>query len=272
MHVPVLKKEVLEILGPQPNENFIDATISEVGHTGDILERIAPNGKVLGIEIDSEIFKNIKPKERLIAVNDSYVNLKQIVEKNNFKPVRGILFDLGMSSWHIDESGRGFSFLKDEPLDMRYNVSQSLTAQEIVNKWPQEQIENILKEYGEERLAKTIAKRIIAARPIKTTFELKRLIPGKTKPARTFQALRMAVNNELNNLKIGLQQAVDILEKGGKIAVISFHSLEDRIIKNFFKNNNSLQIINKKAIKPSKEEININYRSRSAKIRGAVKK
>jgi len=233
MHLPVLKKEVLEILDSKDNENFIDATFGEGGHAKAILEKT--RGRVLAIEVDSDVFKKIIPTERLTVVNDSYVNLKQIVEKNNFKPVNGILFDLGMSSWHIDESGRGFSFLKDEPLDMRFNVSQSLTAEKIVNEWSEDQIENILKEYGEERLAKVIASRIIKARPIKTTFELKRLIPGKTKPARTFQALRIAVNDELNNLKTGLEQSTEVLEKGGRLAVISFHSLEDRIVKNFLK-------------------------------------
>jgi len=272
MHIPVLQKEVLEILDPKPNENFIDATCGFGGHSKDILEKIKPNGRVLAIETDKEVFEKIEKRERLILVNNSYINLKDIVEKNNFSGADGILFDLGVSSWDLDESGRGFTFLKDEPLDMRFSKDNDLTAEYIVNNYKEEDIVKILREYGEEKLAKAIARRIVKQRPIKTTFELKRLIPRKTKPQRTFQALRIAVNNELNNLKIGLEQAIDILEPGGKIAVISFHSLEDRIVKNFFKNNNKLQIITRKPLRPSEEEQKNNYRSHSAKLRGAVKK
>jgi 16S rRNA (cytosine1402-N4)-methyltransferase len=272
MHIPVLQKEVLGILDPKSNENFIDATAGFAGHSKDILERIKPNGKVLAVEIDKEVFEKMEKIERLIAVNDSYINLKEVVEKNNFYPVCGILFDLGVSSWDLDESGRGFTFLKDEPLDMRFSMDNDLTAEYILNNYPEKEIERILKEYGEERLAKTIAKRIVSQRPVKTTFELKRLIPKKTKPQRTFQALRIAVNDELNNLQKALNQAEDVLEPGGKIAVISFHSLEDRIVKNFFKNNNKFQILTKKPVRPSREELATNYRSHSAKIRGAVKR
>lgn len=194
--------------------------------------------------------------------------------------MQGILFDLGMSSWHLEESGRGFTFLKDEPLDMRYSLENDLTAEEIVNNYSQEKIEKILKEYGEERFAKRIAKRIIQTRPrkIKSTFQLveiiKKAVPGKrTKihPAtRTFQALRIAVNDELNNFKKALFQAVEVLEKGGRIVIISFHSLEDRIVKNFFKDSN-LNILTKKPVISSQEEIKINRRSRSAKLRAATK-
>jgi len=272
MHIPVLKKEVLEILNPKENENFVDCTLGHMGHTLEILERIKPSGRVLGIEWDKKVYENLKPRDRLILVNGSYVNLKEIIEKNDFKPVNGILFDLGLSSWHLDESGRGFSFRKDEPLDMRYDTAQELTAEHILNNYEAEEIEKILKEYGEERLAKIIARRIVKERPIKTTAELCRLIPRKTKPQRTFQALRIAVNDELNNICKGLEQAVDILEPRGRIAVISFHSLEDRIVKNFFRNSDKLQILTKKPIGPSEEELKDNYRSHSAKIRGAIKK
>lgn len=270
MHKPVLIKEILEFLNPKDNENFIDATFHLGGHAKAILEKT--KGRVLGIEADQEVFKKIELQDRLTVVNDSYINLKEIVEKNNFYEVSGILFDLGMSSWHIDESSRGFTFLRGEPLDMRYNTSQDLTAEYIVNNYREEEIEKILKEYGEERLAKIIARRIIKERPIKTTLELKKLIPARTKPHRTFQALRIAVNDELNSLQKGLEQSADILKTGGRLAVISFHSLEDRIVKNFFKNNDKLQIITKKPITASIEELKDNYRSHSAKFRGAVKK
>jgi len=283
MHIPVLKKEVLQYLDPKPNENFIDCTISEGGHTAAILQKNKPSGKVLGIELDKDIFDklSLSQTERLILTNDSYTNLKKIVKKHNFKPVNGILFDLGMSSWHLEESGRGFTFLKDELLDMRYSLESDLTAEEIVNNYSQEEIEKILKEYGEEKFAKRIAREIVKEKRIKairTTFQLveiiKKSIPGKrTKihPAtRTFQALRIAVNDELNNFKKALFQTVEVLEKGGRIVIISFHSLEDRIVKNFFKDSN-LKVSTKKPVIPSQEEIKINRRSRSAKLRAATK-
>lgn len=307
MHIPVLKKEVLQYLNPKPDENFIDCTLGQGGHAIGILERNKPNGKVLGIELDKDICDKLSLSkiDRLVLTNDSYTNLNKIVEKYKFGPISGILFDLGMSSWHLEESGRGFTFLKDEPLDMRYSLENDLTAEEIINNYSQEKIEKILKEYGEERFAKRIAKRIIQTRPrkIKSTFQLveiiKKAVPGKrTKihPAtRTFQALRIAVNDELNNLKKALFQAVEVLEKGGRIVIISFHSLEDRIVKNFFKEEakkGSLRILTKKSnssiynhtlanqgsrakrkvlITPSQEEIKINRRSRSAKLRAATK-
>lgn len=280
MHIPVLKKEVLQYLDPKPNENFIDCTINGGGHAFAILKKNKPRGKVLGIELDKDIFDELSSSktDRLVLTNDSYTNLKKIVEKHNFKPVDGILFDLGMSSWHLEESGRGFTFLKDEPLDMRYGLENDLTAEEIVNNYSQEEIEKILKEYGEERFARRIAKRIIQQRPIKSTFQLveiiKKAVPGgrtRIHPAtKTFQALRIVVNDELNNLEKALFQAMEVLGKGGRIVIISFHSLEDRIVKNFFKDSN-LNILTKKPVISSQEEIKINRRSRSAKLRAATK-
>ncbi|MDP2909892.1 MAG: 16S rRNA (cytosine(1402)-N(4))-methyltransferase RsmH [bacterium] len=276
MHISVLKKEVLEMLDPKAGENFIDATLGFGGHALAILDKVSPNGRVLGIEWDKEVFEKTKPCEGLLAVNDTYANIKEIVEKHNFKPVNGILFDLGISSWDLEGSGRGFSFMRDEPLDMRFDPnSNMLTAEIIVNTWPERDIAQVIWEFGEERFSRVIAKRIAEKRkaaPIKTTFELKVLIPKRAKPFRTFQGLRIAVNDELGNLKRGLEQATDVLEKDGRLAVISFHSLEDRIVKNFFKNNENFRVLNKKVIKPSKEEVKENYRSRSAKLRAAVKK
>jgi len=274
-HIPVLKKEVLEYLAPKANENFIDCTIGFGGHTKAILKRIKPKGKVLGIERDPEIFKKLSSLkiERLVLVNGSYSDLKRIAKEYNFRPVSGILFDLGVSSWHFEESGRGFTFQKEEPLDMRYGTDE-VTAGKIVNEYSESDIVKILKEYGQERFAKKIAKRIVKERkikPIKTTFELRRLIPRKTKPQRTFQALRIAVNDELGSLRSALPQALEILKPGGRIVAISFHSLEDRIVKNFFKNSN-LEILTKKPIRPSKKEIEDNSRSSSAKLRAAEKR
>ena len=159
MHIPVLQKEVIKYLEPKPNENFIDCTIGEGGHTLAILEKNAPKGKVLGIELDPELYKKLLKSDfdRLILVNDSFVNLKEITKKVKFRQVSGILFDLGMSSWHLEESGRGFSFLKNESLEMRYNPENSLTAEKIVNYWSKSEMEKILREYGEERFAKKIA-------------------------------------------------------------------------------------------------------------------
>jgi len=294
IHKAVLQKEVLEYLTPKPNENFIDCTIDGGGHTAVIIERIKPNGKILGIEIDKELYQKLEKRNRLILVNDSYTNLKKIIEKYNFGPIDGILFDLGMSSWHLEKSSRGFTFLKNEPLDMRYNVTKfkrslkscyQLTGSEIVNQWPEPEIEKILKEYGEERFAKRIARKIVEERrvkPIKNTFQLveviKKAVPsgyrhGRIHPAtRTFQALRIAVNDELNNLKKVLPQTIEVLKKEGRIVIISFHSLEDRIVKNFFrKESSNLQILTKKPIRASQEEIKINPRSRSAKLRAAIK-
>jgi 16S rRNA (cytosine1402-N4)-methyltransferase len=295
-HIPVLQKEVIEYLDPKPNENFIDATFGEGGHALSILERTKPNGKLLGIEIDPELYEKIKSKisiindqlsNRLILINDSYTNIKKITQEHNFRPINGILFDLGISSWHLEESRRGFSFKRDEPLDMRFNPQRNrLTAFEILNYWSKEKIEEILRKFGEEKFAKSIAKNIAEKRkikPIRTTFDLVEIIKAslplkyqrrlKTHPAtRTFQALRIAVNNELENLEKTLHSLPRILEREARIVVISFHSLEDRIVKNFFrqkKREGILQILTPKPITPTFHEIISNPRSRSAKLRAA---
>jgi len=291
MHIPVLLNEVIEYLNPKPNENFVDCTFGFGGHAATMLEKISPNGRVLGIEWDEEKLKvqSVKCKvgERLILVNDSYTNLKNIVEKEKFGPINGVLLDIGLSSWEIENSGRGFSFLKNEDLDMRFSEKQSLTAREIVNEWSEEDLARIFQEYGQERFAKNIASNIVEVRQrqsIETTFQLVEIIRksfprsykfGKAHFAtRAFQALRIAVNGELDNLKIVLPQALEILEKKGRIAVISFHSLEDAIVKKNFKiqaKDNNLQILTKKPVVASEEEIRQNPRARSAKLRVSVK-
>jgi len=230
IHIPVLQKEVLKYLDPKPNQNFIDCTIGGAGHTLAILEKNKPEGKILGIEWDAELYKNLSRAtiNRLVLVNDNFVNLKEIVDREKFKPVHGILFDLGMSSWHLEESERGFSFLRNEPLDMRFGAQNELTAEEIVNKWRAKDIEKVLEEYGEERFAERIAKNIVEIRKFKsieTTFQLldviKKAVPGWYQHQRlhfatkTFQALRIAVNDELENLKEVLPQALEILMPGG---------------------------------------------------------
>jgi len=302
IHTPVLQKEVLLYLNPGRNENFVDATIGGMGYTAAILEKNKPNGKILGIELDPEIIKKNRLKlaseglyKRIVLVNDSYINLEKVVKKNNFRPINGILFDLGMSSWHLEKSGRGFSFLRNEPLDMRFKTADSkqrtennlLTAGEIINHWPEEELEKIFREYGEEKFSSRIAKKICEERKekqIETTFQLveviKKTIPSKYLygkihfATRTFQALRITVNDELNNLKKVLPQTLEVLAKKGRIVVISFHSLEDRIVKNFLKDGSKkklLKVLTKKPITPNSEEIKINHRSRSAKLRACQK-
>ncbi len=293
MHVPVLIKEILGCLDPKPNENFIDGTVGQAGHALMILEKTGPQGKLLGIDADPGQIANAAARtagygDRVILVNDSYANIKQIAKEKNFEPVHGILLDLGYSSWQLEQSGKGFSFLKDEKLDMRYDTSRELTAEKIVNHYPEAEIEKILKEYGEETFARKIAKEITAqrtVRKIETTFQLKNIIesvvPKKFQHGRihcatkTFQALRIAVNDELNTLQKALPDAAGILAPGGRLAVISFHSLEDRIVKNFFNQEakrGSVKIVTQKPIAASSEELVKNPRARSAKLRSIIKK
>jgi len=304
-HIPVLLNEILEMLDPKPGENFIDATINGGGHARAILERILPDGKLLGIEWDQEVFKNLKmdsPNVRqsvergsteyssanVVLINDNYINLKTIVVENNFQQFNGILFDLGMSNWHVEASGKGFSFLRDEPLDMRYDtLTNDLTANEVVNRYSQSELEKIIREYGEESFARVISEQIARFRkqkPILTTIQLvetiKDAVPAWYRNRRihfatkTFQALRIEVNHELENIKLGIQSAIDIAPTGCRIAVITFHSLEDRIVKNLFKESaqsETIALITKKPIATSYKEIKENPKSRSAKLRAVTK-
>ena len=293
IHTAVLKKEVLEYLDPKQNENFVDCTIGEGGHAEDMLKKNGPEGKVLGIDLDPQQigaaqWLHVQFKERIILVNDSYTNLTEIIERKNFGPVNGILLDLGMSSAQLEAAHKGFSFQIDQGLDMRYNDETNyLTAEKIINEWPEEKIEEILKDYSEEKFAKKIAKNIVEQRKqgrIKTTFQLIKIIKDATPSAywrgkihyatRTFQALRIAVNDELENVKKVLPQAISILAPEGRLAVISFHSLEDRIIKIFLASefkNRTIKILTKKPVTASREELGKNPRSRSAKLRVAIK-
>jgi len=293
IHTAVLKKEVIESLSIEQNENFVDCTIGEGGHSEEIIKHIGPNGKILGIDLDphqisASQWLQAQFKERIILANDSYTHLKEIIERKNFGPVNGILLDLGMSSAQLEGTHKGFSFQVDQGLDMRYNDEVGhLTAEKIVNEWPEERIKQMLEDYGEENFAKKIAKNIVEQRKlgrIKTTFQLIEIIKDAT-PApywrgklhyatRTFQALRIAVNDELENVKTVLPQAVSILAPGGRLAVISFHSLEDRIVKNFFAKeakNGTIKLLNKKPITAGNSELKENPRSRSAKLRAIIK-
>lgn len=278
MHVPVLLKEVIEGLALKSNDNFIDGTFHLGGHSEVILKEISPKGKILGIEIDKDIFEKAKEKfkneKRIFLINDSYANLKEI----DFEEVGGILLDVGMSSWHIDESKRGFTFKKDEPLNMLFS-KDGMTVEDILNNYSKQDLERVLSDYGEERKARKIAEAILKQRkekPIKTTFDLinvvKVVLANNTHSyPKIFQALRIEANKELDNLRKVLPDALSKLKKGGRLAVISFHSGEDRIVKQFIKEN-SLEVLNKKPIVPKAEEVRQNPRARSAKLRIIIKK
>ncbi len=299
-HVPVLLNEVLEILNPQPNEKFIDGTLGEGGHAVTILKRIGPKGKLLAIDWDERIISSFKLQARrfknVVLVNDSFANLVAILKENKFGKADGLLLDLGFSSWHLEKSGRGFSFIRNEPLIMLYhaelsetgtrNYSEKVTAAEVVNSFREEELKNIIRTYGEERYAGKIARQITRERKIKsiiTTYDLveviKKAVPknyehGRIHPAtRTFLALRIFVNEELENLKKVLSDLPEILKIGGRVVIISFNSSEDRIVKQAFQEKQKsglLRIITKKPIRPSLEEIFQNPRSRSAKLRAAI--
>ena len=298
MHIPVLREEVIFFLNPGANQSFIDCTVGEGGHTLEILKRNGPEGKVLGIDWDKEMIERTEQKferwpelkKRLKLVVGSFADLEKIAKENEMGCISGILLDIGFSLTHIKESGRGFSFLKEEPLIMRYDwpsKRQVLTAHEIVNIWPREEIEQVLKKYGEEKFYKQIAGNIVQSRKqkgIETTFDLVKLIRNATPswyhhqrihPAtKTFQALRIEVNQELENLERALEQALRMLTRDGVIVVISFHSLEDRIVKNFFKKaqeEKKLKIITKKPVRASEKERRENPSSGSARLRAAKK-
>ena len=283
-HTPVLLNEVLQYLDPKPGENFIDCTVGEAGHALAILKMTAPNGKVLGIDRDADMVERLRASSKLLAHHGNFSEIGEIAKSYNFTPIHGILFDFGLSSWQLEESGAGFSFQNIEPLDMRFDRTEnSQTAASIVNGWPQEAIFRVLHELGEERYARRIAKEIVASRKkqrIETTDQLvaiiSKAVPRKQKgihfATRTFQALRVAVNSELENVEKGLTEAINLLSSGGKIAAVSFHSLEDRRVKQAFVEGSSkglLEIITKKPITPSPEEVRENPRARSAKLRVA---
>ena len=293
MHTPVLVKEVIEAFDPQPNENYIDCTIGNGGHTQAILEKTAPNGKVLGIDWDEKALKATKKllKEkgllkRVTLVHGNYADITAIAKENSFPTPNGILLDLGYSSNQIDDSERGFSFKGKAPLDMRYDVTNPDTAEKLINFQSRKDLEQIFKELGEEQFAGPIANQIVETRsthPIQTTNQLVQVIQQATPiwyqkkrihPAtKTFQALRIAVNKEIENLHKTLPQALEILKTKGVLAVISFHSLEDRVVKQFAQaNTEQLDILTRKPITPSKKEVEENRRSASAKLRTMKKK
>lgn len=282
-HIPVLIEEVLNYLNIQKDLWYIDATLGGGGHTEKILKL---GGRVIGIDQDEDSIKEVSRKlknyinsKHLILIQNNFTN----IDKNDHQ-ISGILFDLGVSSHQLDTTERGFSFRKDAELDMRMDKSLEVTAQDLINGLNSGELTQLFEKFGEEKFAKKIAKIIVLERQkekITTTGQLADLIKKniyskeKIHPAtRVFQALRIAVNDELNSLKEALPKAFDILEPGGKLIVISFHSLEDRIVKNFFKEleeKNSAKILTDKPIEPSEKEVYENPRSRSSKLRAIEK-
>ena len=311
-HIPVLSKEIIEIINPQAGENLIDGTVGGGGHAETILEKTALEGKLLGIDLDDEAIlaskrRLEKYRERIILERGNFLDFIKISEEHNFEPFNIFFLDLGISSQQLNNEALGISFLKNAPLNMRmggfnHQPNDCQTAERIVNDYSEEKIVSILKNYGEERYAKNIVREIIKTRKVKRIINTQQLVeiiseavPGQYKRQRihfatkTFQALRIAVNSELKNLEEVLPQVLEKIEVGGRIAVISFHSLEDRIVKRFFQkeakdcicnpeipvcvcdHKKKLEIITKKPISASEKEISKNPRSRSAKLRVARK-
>lgn len=301
-HIPVLYEEVLAALNAKVGGRYIDCTVGGAGHALGILERSSPDGQLLGLDADPEAIKlaqkRLEPfRSRFILVNENFADLGKVAREKTFVPADGVLFDLGVSSIQLESVERGLSFKVDAPLDMRLDPRQRVTAFELVNEMSEQELAAIIARYGEEPRARMIARAIVRARtkrPIETTVELAKIIeraaPARRRihPAtRTFQALRIAVNRELENLESALGQAIEILAPDGRIAVISFHSLEDRLVKQTFAfeargcicppkipvcscgHKPRLEILTKKPIVPSEEEERRNPRSRSAKLRVA---
>jgi len=300
-HVPVLSHEVIAVLNPKPGKNYIDATLGFGGHSELILEATNPDGRLLGIDQDENALayatERLKPYgERFQAIQGNFSEIEELA--SDCKVTGGILADIGVSSVQLDEAERGFSFSKPGPLDMRMDRSQPLTAGEIVNTWEESKIMKIIREYGEERFANRITSHIVEARTnghIETTTELAEIVasaiprkfwPKGINPAtRTFQGLRIAVNDELTVLTRFLPAATNILQPGARLAVITFHSLEDRIVKNFMRERANpctcppqfpkcicdktadIKLVTKKPVAATETEISTNPRARSAKLR-----
>ncbi|MFC1913942.1 16S rRNA (cytosine(1402)-N(4))-methyltransferase RsmH [Chloroflexota bacterium] len=299
-HTPVLLEEAIKALAVQPGGRYIDCTLGGGGHAEAILQHSAPGGQLLGIDADPKAMEVAREKlgpyrDSILLVNDNFANLQAICIKYGFFPVHGIIFDLGLSSLQLNENGRGFSFQRDAALDMRLNPEQETTAADIVNNYSEAALAHLIKTYGEETYSRKIARFIVRERPIRTTRHLARIIEravgrGRSKihPAtKTFQALRIGVNQELDHLEAALRQAIELLGFGGRLVVISYHSLEDRIVKQVLRREAKgcicppsipvcrcghvpiLRLVNRKIITPSEAEIQCNPRSRSARLRAA---
>lgn len=303
-HVSVLLDEVIELLDINEDGIYVDCTLGGAGHSKEIIKRLSLKGKLIGIDQDINAInaakETLKVYSNVIYVQDNFSNIKDILNTLNIDKVDGILMDLGVSSHQLDEAERGFSYMHDAPLDMRMNREASLTAFNVVNEYSKEDLHRIIRDYGEDNFAKRIAEFIVSKREeknIENTLELveviKAAVPAKFRregphPAkRTFQAIRIEVNKELEVLKNSLGDCIELLKTDGRIAIITFHSLEDRIVKLEFKHSEnpcdcpkdlpicacgkkpSLKILTKKPVEASVEELERNPRSRSAKLRAA---
>ena len=286
LHIPVLLNETIESLKIKPGAKYIDGTFGLGGHSKVILQK---GGVVLGLDADLTSLTNVKKDfahvDNLTLVHSNFRHMAEVAKKNGLNHVSGVLLDLGLSSWQLEHSGRGFSFQKEEQLDMRMDPTLGVTASDILKVLNKGDLNELFTRLGEESLGRDLGLSVIRARgikEIKTTNELVALVGqvyrerfhGKSKvnPAtKVFQALRIAVNDELNALREGLEQARELLSPGGRLAVISFHSLEDRIVKEHFLANKDLKVLTKKPIIASEREIEDNPRSRSAKLRVAEK-
>ena len=303
-HLPVLLPAVLEALKPEPGRRYLDGTVGGGGHSRAILQASSPDGRLLGLDQDPAALAAAQQQlaafgDRVLLRRANFRRLAEVVEATAFQPVDGILFDIGVSSPQLDEGERGFSFHQDTPLDMRMDPEGAVTARDLVNQLPAPELARILSEYGEERWAKRIAEFIVQRRPLETTGELveaiKAAIPAAARrtgphPARrTFQALRIAVNDELGALQTGLEQALQVLAPGGRLAVITFHSLEDRIVKQTFVDwakgcicppdlpvcvcgrKPRARLVTRKPVTAGEAELSANPRARSAKLRAVEK-
>jgi len=298
LHQPVLYQETLAALRPSPSARFLDGTLGAAGHAMGILKATNPDGLLIGLDVDPQALSIARERleefgKRAKLFKASYAQMAEICHAEGFLALDGILLDVGASSMQFDRAERGFSFRKEGPLDMRFDPEASLSADEIVNSWPEEELANIIYRFGEERKSRRIARAIVNARPLGTTKELADLIlrtikakRGSIHPAtRTFQALRIAVNEELDSLERVLPQTLELLSSGGRLAVISFHSLEDRIVKQFMRRESqdcicppeqlvctcghvaSIKEIVRRPIRPQGAELSTNPRARSARLR-----
>lgn len=295
-HIPVLLKESIDGLNIKPNGIYVDVTFGGGGHSKEILSRLDKNGKLFGFDQDEEAYKNVLDDDRFVFIRSNFRYLNNFLQYYHVEKVDGILADLGVSSHHFDDEDRGFSFRYDSQLDMRMNRSAKQTAADILNNYDEKELSTLFFQYGELRMARKIASAIVNARqkkPLTTVNDFLEIMERFTIRdrerkvlAQAFQALRIEVNQELDALSEMLQQSVERLAQGGRISVISYHSLEDRIVKNFFRSGNiegkiekdfygnpltSLKVINRKVIIPEEEEQRLNPRSRSAKLRIAEK-
>ncbi len=281
-HTPVLLDEVMQFLDPKPGGRFIDATLGAGGHTRAILDRTAPDGRVLAIDQDESALEKSKETlasygSRVILVHSNFKDVASLAATHDFLEADGVMADIGLSSMMVDDPSRGFSFMREGPLDMRMDRNQELTAAEVVNHYSEKEIADILYNYGEERRSRAIARSIVRARPLSLTTDLARAVErvmggpryGHIHPAtRTFQALRIYVNDELKRLETFLDASMTVVRTGGRLVVITFHSLEDRIVKNRFRTPHVPgRVLTKKVVTGTDDELRRNPRARSAKLR-----